>query len=153
MDSHKYITKEIQQFVQNLPEEKRSDAVKAISSIVEHESFFMGPLPPPEVLEGYNKVVPDGAQTMFAMFEKEQQARLVNETKYTNMDEKELSGELTYKNRGQVFGFVLAMVCIGASLTLAILGHDTVAGVFGTTTIGALVTVFVIGRKPGKGKD
>lgn len=35
---------------------------------------------------------------------------------------------------------------------LAMLGHDTVAGIFGTTTIVGLVTIFVIGKK-GQSKD
>jgi hypothetical protein len=33
------------------------------------------------------------------------------------------------------------------AFALAYIGHDTVAGIFGTTTIVGLVTVFVIGKR------
>jgi len=36
---------------------------------------------------------------------------------------------------------------MGIAAWLAAIGHDTVAGIFGATTVVGLVTVFVIGKK------
>ncbi len=55
--------------------------------------------------------------------------------------------ELKQRGRGQVFGFILGLFGIASAVYLAVNGHDTVAGIFGTTTIVGLVAVFVIGRK------
>ena len=58
--------------------------------------------------------------------------------------------ELKQSSRGQLFGFILALIGMGIAFGMAYLGKDTVAGIFGTTTIIGLVTVFVIGKKEQK---
>ena len=55
--------------------------------------------------------------------------------------------ELRQSGRGQVFGFILGIVGLALATALALSGHETIAGIFGTTTILGLVTVFVIGKK------
>ncbi len=54
--------------------------------------------------------------------------------------------ELKQSNRGQMFGFILGIFGMGLAAILAILGHEAIAGIFGTTTIVGLVAVFVIGK-------
>jgi len=61
--------------------------------------------------------------------------------------------ELRQSSLGQIFGFILGLVGIGAAVWLALEDHDTVAGIFGTTTICGLVAVFVIGRKKNSEKS
>lgn len=51
---------------------------------------------------------------------------------------------------GQKFGFAISLVGLGLATYLSILGHDTVAGIFATSTIVGLVVVFVIGKKSQK---
>lgn len=41
----------------------------------------------------------------------------------------------------------MGAIGIGAATFMAYTGHDTVAGIFGTTTIVGLVAVFVIGKQ------
>jgi uncharacterized membrane protein len=55
--------------------------------------------------------------------------------------------ELKQSKKGQIFGFILAIVGMLIAFGLAYLGHDTVAGIFGTTTIVGLVTIFVFGKR------
>jgi len=55
--------------------------------------------------------------------------------------------ELRQSKNGQIFGFILAIIGMIIAFFLAYLGHEIVAGIFGTTTIVGLVTVFVIGKK------
>lgn len=55
--------------------------------------------------------------------------------------------ELKQSGRGQVFGFILGILGLSLATMLTLLGHEAIAGIFGTTTIVGLVTVFVVGRK------
>jgi uncharacterized membrane protein len=55
--------------------------------------------------------------------------------------------ELKQSRLGQIFGFILGVVGMGLASALAILGHEAIAGIFGTTTILGLVTVFVLGKR------
>jgi len=55
--------------------------------------------------------------------------------------------ELNQSKRGQIFGFVLAIVVLLFVLILSILGHEMVASILGGTTMIGLVAVFVIGKK------
>ena len=55
--------------------------------------------------------------------------------------------ELKQSRLGQIFGFILGLVGFGLATTLAMFGHEAIAGIFGTTTILGLVTVFVLGKK------
>jgi len=108
--------------------------------IVQQSSTFVGPLPPPEILEGYNKVLPGGAERIVAMAEAQSQHR-------RQMEAQIISEELKQSRRGQIFGFVLALVGLGLSTLLAILGHTIVASIIGGSTIIGLAVVFVVGKK------
>jgi Na+/proline symporter len=51
-------------------------------------------------------------------------------------------------NRGQWFGFILAVSLIATGTYVTVQGHDVVGGiVFGTTVIGVLV-VYVLRKEP-----
>ena len=64
-----------------------------------------------------------------------------------NLEDHAIKEELRQSGRGQIFGFILGLIGLGLAATLALFGHETIAGIFGTTTILGLVTVFVIGKK------
>ena len=140
---------------------------KEVSTMMQLEAFS-GPLPSPQMLAEYNTVVPDGAERLLRIFEQQVTHRMELDNKEIELENKgmELANqdlELTNKEitiqeystkqefrqsgRGQFFGFVIALVGIGSSIYLTFHGHDTIAGIFGTTTIVGLVAVFVIGKK------
>jgi uncharacterized membrane protein len=103
-------------------------------------SSFIGPIPPPDLLGGYNDVVKDGAERIFAMAEKQSSHRI-------QIEDQVIKEELKQSRLGQLFGFILGLVGMALATTLALFGHEAVAGIFGTTTIIGLVTVFVLGKK------
>ena len=49
--------------------------------------------------------------------------------------------------RGQIFGFLVALVAFGTASYPGYLGHGTAAAIVGGGTVVALVTVFVTGRR------
>jgi uncharacterized membrane protein len=114
--------------------------VRAFAKMSINKLSFIGPIPPPNILKGYNEVVKDGAERILAMAENQSNHRIQLETHA-------IKEELKQSRLGQLFGFILGVLGLGLATTLALLGHDTIAGIFGTTTIVGLVTVFVLGKK------
>jgi len=120
-----------------IPESKKRTIVNLFGSIRES---FSGPIPPPKILKGYNEAVKDGAERVVAMAEKQLNHRI-------QLEDYAIKEELKQSKIGQIFGFILGFVGLLSASILALLGHETTAGIFGTTTIIGLVTVFVLGGK------
>jgi uncharacterized membrane protein len=142
-----HLPREIEDLIKSLPKDKREEAVSVIASLsVRKASTFSGPLPPPEVLGDYNEILQDGAERIMKMAE-HQSGHRIEQEKHAIKEELKQSG------RGQIFGFILAIIGMAIAFGLALLDHDTVAGIFGTTTIVGLVTIFVIGKKKQQDKE
>lgn len=123
----------------SLSEEEKVRMIRTLISISRKESFS-GPLPPPKILAQYNDILTDGAERIMQMAEKQSNHRITLERQIINE-------EIIQSSRGQWLGFILGLICLILASLLAYLGHDTVAGIFGTTTIIGLVSVFVLGKK------
>lgn len=134
------VPKELELVLKDLPEQKRLAIQKAIKSISIHQQTFSGPLPPPNILKNYSDVVKDGAERIMSMAEKQSGHRI-------SLEDHAIREELRQSGRGQIFGFILGLIGLILATTLALLGHEVIAGIFGTTTIVGLVAVFVIGKK------
>lgn len=111
------------------PEEKK----KLIARI---SRFTSSPVPPPNVLKGYDDVVEGGAKWLLDYTKSEQSHR-------HKMDKK----ELFYYSMGQVFGFILGLIGIGGGIYLATTGAEWFG--FGTffTSLVSLVGLFVYNNK------
>jgi uncharacterized membrane protein len=99
---------------------------------------FSGPLPPPEVLVHYNDAVPNGAERIIAMAEKQSDHRMQLERQVVNSD-------IQRSNLGLVAGLIIALAFLGVSYLLIDHGHETAGAVLGTIDIVGLVGVFVYG--------
>lgn len=110
-----------------------------VSISFRRSTSFRGPIPHPDILRGYNEVVKDGAERIVVMAENQSNHRI-------QLEDFAIKEELKQSNRGQMFGFILGIFGMGLAAILAILGHEAIAGIFGTTTIVGLVAVFVIGK-------
>ena len=129
------IPKELESLLSDIPENKRRAIVKSLKF-----SLFSGPIPPPQLLEGYNKIVKDGPERIFIMAEKQSSHRM-------QLEDHTIKEQLKQSQRGQWFGFILALICILGTIFLAYSGYQVIASILGTTTIGSLLTVFVLGKK------
>ncbi len=140
-DEAKKLSNELNELIKFVPQEKKEEAVKIISSLtIKAASSFSGPLPPPSVLKEYNNVLENGAERIMKMAEMQSSHRI-------DLEKLAIGEELKQSRNGQVYGFILAIIGMGIALAMAVLEHETVAGIFGTTTIIGLVTVFVLGKK------
>ncbi len=95
--------KELDEFVKNLTDEQREQLVQKLFVGYRAESIFIGPLPSPEDFNKYNQVVPDAADRILSMAEKEQQIHFEGQTKALANDSKRI-------NRSTIISLALVVV-------------------------------------------
>lgn len=113
--------------------------------IVAHSrtELFSGPIPHPDILKGYNELVPDAAERILKAFEKQSEHRECIE-KETNKANINLAWANTVERYvGLIFGFIIACIILYLIYILAINGNDTVAGILASATIAAVVGLFL----------
>jgi uncharacterized membrane protein len=115
---------------------KRSQASRGI---VHQSASFEGPMPPPAILEGYERLVPGAAERILAMAESDTKHQHAIEFAALRAMESEVK-------RGQIFAFVIGLAALLASMFALYMGSPTVAGIIGGTTVVGLVSAFIIGR-------
>jgi uncharacterized membrane protein len=123
------------------PDTKKRDRILAVFE--SHSITHRGPLPSPDSLRQYEQIVPGLAERIVKMAENQSSHRM-------DLEQKVVNDQLGESKRGQYFGFAIAVICLVATLYLALQNHDTVAGILGGTTIVGLVTVFVLGKREQK---
>jgi uncharacterized membrane protein len=116
-------------------EQKARQAVAVISM----ESFYSGPLPPAEMLEQYNRIIPNGAERIMAMTERQSAHRITIED-YSVKEQHKQSG------KGQKFGFYIGLFGLACATALGLLGHVWLAAIISISTIGGLAIAFVTGK-------
>ena len=101
-------------------------------------STFSGPLPPPEILIRYNDAVPDGAERIIALAERQAAHRMELESRVVDADIKRA-------NWGLVAGLIVALVGLVASFLMVDRGNAVAGVVVGSLDLGGLVAIFVYG--------
>ncbi|HLS29393.1 MAG TPA: DUF2335 domain-containing protein [Flavobacteriaceae bacterium] len=130
-----------------IPEEKRHEILSEFVSITyQEEHSHSGPLPSPEAIGKYNTIIPDGADRIMKMAEKQQKHRMTIESSIIKSQSKQ-------SGLGQWFGLIIGIVGIGCGTFLAYSGATTVGGIIAGGTVVSLVSVFVIGRKRQQTKE
>ena len=130
------------------PDFERENEKEATLSPTFSASFqFVGPLPPPSVLAQYEKVSPGTAERIISIAEKEQQHRHAMQGKLVDSQVEDARRERNERRLGQIFGLIIGVFAIGAGSLTAILGSQIAGGFIGTTGVGGLVSVFVLGRR------
>lgn len=103
---------------------------------IQQTTHFAGPLPPPETLAQYDKIVPGAAERIISMAEKEMEHRHKSEDKTT----KSIIATTTFSI---IFAFVSVLVLCGIVIYALYRGFDGVAGVIATGAIAAVAGVFI----------
>lgn len=105
------------------------------------QTRFSGPIPPPQLLKGYEDIMPGSAREIFDMA-KDQAA---HERSFEN---KALGAQMRDNLLGQVFGFLIGTIAILAGTYAAVNGAQLSGGLIGGGGVAALTAVFVLGRRP-----
>lgn len=102
-------------------------------------AYFSGPIPPPEVLQRYNDVIPNGAERILAMAEKQGAHR-------EKLEAQVVTGNISSQKLGSTYAFILSLAAIVGGVWLI---HDG-KSVTGLATIIAdlatLASVFIASR-------
>src|SRR5262245_8168505 len=114
--------------------EERAAGFQVIQRITR---FHASPLPDAETLSAYAKLIPNGADRVMSLIERQTAHRHRRETADTRQ-----------AVRGHWMAYTLAMALSGAGVYLGVQGHDWLAAALFTTTIGAVITALVVDKRP-----
>lgn len=101
-------------------------------------STFSGPLPPPDILARYNDAVPDGAERIIALAERQAAHRMALESRVVDADIKR-------SNLGLGAGLLVALAGLSAAFLMVDRGNAWAGAVVGSLDLAGLVAVFVYG--------
>lgn len=118
---------------------KKQELLASISYTLIQEKSHSGPLPDSETLIEYNSVIPNGADRIMKMAEKQQEHRI-------NIEKDVIKSQSGQSLLGQWFGLIIGIFGIGCGTFLAYSGEKTVGGIIAGGTVVSLVSVFVIGK-------
>jgi DNA-binding transcriptional ArsR family regulator len=102
------IPDDVVKVLEGLPEDKRTKIISALLVSV-RQTTYSGPIPHPDIAKGWDEIVENGADRLMRMAEKQLDHRIELE-KFAIHEQHRQSG------RGQVFGFILALVFGGVAV-------------------------------------
>ena len=121
----------IPQELQSLPDETPTDFF---------ESPYLALIPPPHVLEAYEKIVPGAAARILDRIERESDHRHW-------MERAKRDADIRAQARGQWFGFIIAMLGMGGCFGLIWIGQSWFGLAVLLATLTALASVFFYGKR------
>lgn len=107
---------------------------------------FSGPLPHPALLAKYNEVIPNGAERIMAMAERQSAHR-------ESLEAQVVAGNVASQARGSHYAFIICLVTIVGGFVLIGMGRSII-GV--SAVIGSLATlagVFIVAREESRRKS
>jgi uncharacterized membrane protein len=110
----------------------------AIASVTQAVSFS-GPLPHPSILAKYNEVIPDGAERIMAMAERQSTHR-------ESLEAQVVAGNVAAQARGSHYAFILCLVALIGGFALIFTGRNVSGLVSIIGSLTALASVFVYGK-------
>lgn len=122
----------------DLSKSEKGTAVKLIAQQIREVSAFSGPLPPPEAVEYYNKIIPNGADRLLKLVELQSEHRRACE-------EIGLNASISISKRGQILAFLLSLVGFGIAGLCAYFQQPVPSTVIGGGTLLGLASLFIKG--------
>lgn len=106
-----------------------------------------GPLPHPDVLAGYEKLVPGLADRIVRMAESESAHRRDLESRFLNAQIEDNKTDRLIEGRGQVCALIVALVTIIGGFVIIGTGHAMAGSLLSGGTLLTLVGIFIYGRE------
>lgn len=107
------------------------------------ELFFSGPLPPPNILEQYERLVPGAADRILRLWEDEVAHRRELELKRSDIERDQIANECKLRAKGQWLGFVLALCVLGVALVAIVRGHPLAGLASVVIALGSVVAAYL----------
>ena len=138
---------EVQDLLHQLPQEMLVKALAGregnVSLTVEQQishQQYSGPIPPPSMLNDYNKVQSGFAERIVSMAENEQKHR-------HELESHAVKGAITKDKRSQRFALICVLFISTLCGGLIYTGHDTAGSFLGGSTLVGLAALFITGRR------
>ncbi len=122
------------QIFEGVNQKKKEEILRSISFTLIQERSHSGPLPDADTLIKYNSVIPEGADRIMRMAEKQQEHRM-------NLESKVIASQTSQSILGQWFGLIIGIIGIGCGTFLAYSGESTVGAIIAGATVVSLVSV------------
>ena len=113
-------------------------SLKLLQKIETIEKYFQGPLPPPEILAEYDKLMPGCAKEIIGLFTKQANHRM-------DLEKTVVKGDSKRAYLGIGCAFIISLVVIWLSYTLIIKGHGIAGAILGGLDLATLAGVFIYG--------
>lgn len=110
---------------------------------------FRGPLPPPDILRGYDDICPGAAERIIATYESEVSHRHEMERSLVQAD---IAVQVTIPGQvrlGQVFAFLICIGFLACGTLLIYNGHEVSGTIFGGSGLVGIVSAFLYTRTGG----
>ena len=108
--------------------------------------MFSGPLPPPQVLQGYESACPGSAHRIIELAEAQSAHRRRMEEKEVDAQIDGMRSQFFEARRGQVFAFCVSVVFLLCGTVVVIWGHSWAGSLFGLMGVSGIVGSFIKGR-------
>lgn len=105
------------------------------------QETFAGPIPHPDIIEKYNKILPGAAERIFTSWENQTQHRQSLERSIVKTDN--LKSIL-----GVILGFIVVIITIIGGIITALNGHPLFGSGLSLVGLAMLATAFITSRKP-----
>jgi uncharacterized membrane protein len=129
------VIKEHPKIFQNIPKGQREEIVRAVFSTTK---IHNGPLPPLELIEGYENLHQGSAKLIFEIFEKQSLHRM-------KMEDTVITTQQIQSGRGQNYALMVALSFLAVAGVCILTGHDVAGGVLGSVDVLGIVTIFITG--------
>lgn len=106
-----------------------------------------GPLPDPDDLRHYDRIIPDGANRIMKMAEREQEHRHAIETKHLDVVESVSKNDYFSTRRGQNYGLLVCGLVLVTGLVFMANGFPKTGAAIIMADLVGLVTVFIVGHR------
>lgn len=117
----------------------KEDGSKNDATLMRIEASFSGPLPPPSLLARYSEIIPNGAECIMAMAERQGEHREKLESRVVN-------GNVASQTRGSWFAFILCLVALIGGFYLIATGKSVSGLVAIIGSLGTIGGVFIYSK-------
>lgn len=122
---------------EGISKEKKNRIIHSLAVI---QKTHIGPLPDPETYSQYAQLIPNGADRIMVMAERQSEHRM-------QMEKRVVSGQLLQSNIGQFLAFFIGLAAIGGGVYCVTKGYEIGGSILGVGGLTGLVTAFIQGKR------
>jgi len=109
--------------------------IRTVTTQISKVQIWQGPVPHPEDLKRFDKVVPGTGKKLINQFIKQSDHRM-------SIENKVVSSNIKKESIGQIFGFTLMLLIIAGGFTMVFLDKDVVGMLFAASGFGGILALF-----------